>query len=65
MTNINPNTFTTRPEIEGTFAAWMLLLRDYGTMSLAEVLPPAPVMQQGSHPASTWIAGRPSRPLNH
>ena len=32
------------------FDTWMLLLRDYGTMSLAEVLGPAIGYAQNGHP---------------
>src|SRR5262249_38488538 len=36
--------------VPGTFDAWMLLLRDYGTMRLAEVLAPAIGYASQSHP---------------
>jgi gamma-glutamyltranspeptidase/glutathione hydrolase len=36
--------------IPGMFDAWMLLLRDYGTMQLAEVLAPAISYAQNGHP---------------
>ncbi len=36
--------------VPGTFETWMLLLRDYGTMSLAEVLSPAIGYAQNGHP---------------
>jgi gamma-glutamyltranspeptidase/glutathione hydrolase len=36
--------------VPGTFETWMLLLRDYGTMSLAEVLTPAIGYAQNGHP---------------
>jgi gamma-glutamyltranspeptidase/glutathione hydrolase len=36
--------------IPGMFDAWMLLLRDYGTMSLADVLTPAIGYAQNGHP---------------
>jgi gamma-glutamyltranspeptidase/glutathione hydrolase len=36
--------------IPGMFDAWMLLLRDYGTMSLAEVLTPAIGYASNGHP---------------
>ncbi len=46
--------------VPGTFETWMLLLRDYGTMSLAEVLAPAIGYAQNGHPlverASATIA---------
>jgi len=46
--------------VPGTFETWMLLLRDYGTMSLAEVLAPAIDYAQNGHPlverASATIA---------
>jgi len=36
--------------VPGTFETWMLLLRDYGTMPLAEVLAPAIGYAQHGHP---------------
>jgi gamma-glutamyltranspeptidase/glutathione hydrolase len=36
--------------IPGMFDAWMLLLRDYGTMTLADVLTPAISYAQNGHP---------------
>jgi gamma-glutamyltranspeptidase/glutathione hydrolase len=36
--------------VPGTFETWMLLLRDYGTMSLGEVLAPAIGYAQNGHP---------------
>src|SRR5262249_20842950 len=36
--------------VPGTFDAWMLLLRDYGTMRLAEVLAPAIGYASQGHP---------------
>jgi gamma-glutamyltranspeptidase/glutathione hydrolase len=46
--------------VPGTFETWMLLLRDYGTMPLAEVLAPAIGYAQHGHPllerASATIA---------
>jgi gamma-glutamyltranspeptidase/glutathione hydrolase len=46
--------------VPGTFETWMMLLRDYGTMSLAEVLAPAIGYAQNGHPllerASATIA---------
>jgi gamma-glutamyltranspeptidase/glutathione hydrolase len=36
--------------IPGMFDAWMLLLRDYGTMTLSEVLTPAIGYASGGHP---------------
>src|SRR5256714_8570398 len=36
--------------VPGTFETWMLLLRDYGTMRLAEVLAPAIDYAQNGHP---------------
>jgi gamma-glutamyltranspeptidase / glutathione hydrolase len=36
--------------VPGTFETWMLLLRDYGTLSLAEVLAPAIAYAQNGHP---------------
>ncbi len=46
--------------VPGTFETWMLLLRDYGTMSLREVLSPAITYAQNGHPlverASATIA---------
>jgi len=46
--------------VPGTFETWMLLLRDYGTLSLREVVSPAIGYAQQGHPlverASTTIA---------
>jgi gamma-glutamyltranspeptidase / glutathione hydrolase len=46
--------------VPGTFETWMLLLRDYGTMPLADVLAPAIDYAQNGHPlverASATIA---------
>jgi len=46
--------------VPGTFETWMLLLRDYGTMPLADVLAPAIAYAQNGHPlverASATIA---------
>src|SRR5258708_4784758 len=46
--------------VPGTFETWMLLLRDYGTMSLADVLEPAIAYASQGHPlverASATIA---------
>jgi gamma-glutamyltranspeptidase/glutathione hydrolase len=46
--------------VPGTFETWMLLLRDYGTMRLADVLAPAIGYAQNGHPllerASATIA---------
>src|SRR5437870_932092 len=36
--------------VPGTFETWMLVLRDYGTMSLAEVLAPAIDYARNGHP---------------
>ena len=36
--------------VPGTFETWMLLLRDYGTVSLREVLAPAIAYAQNGHP---------------
>src|SRR5262245_41926801 len=36
--------------VPGTFETWMLLLRDYGTMKLADVLTPAIGYAQSGHP---------------
>src|SRR6266542_2682875 len=36
--------------LPGTFETWMLLLRDYGTMRLADVLAPAISYAQNGHP---------------
>ena len=46
--------------VPGTFETWMLLLRDYGTMRLADVLAPAISYARDGHPlverASATIA---------
>jgi gamma-glutamyltranspeptidase / glutathione hydrolase len=46
--------------VPGTFESWMLLLRDYGTLSIADVLTPAIAYAQHGHPlaerASATIA---------
>ena len=36
--------------VPGSFDAWMLMLRDYGTMSLADVLEPAISYAENGHP---------------
>src|SRR5271170_3030819 len=36
--------------VPGTFETWMMLLRDYGTMSVADVLAPAIAYAQNGHP---------------
>src|SRR5262245_53943290 len=36
--------------VPGTFETWMLLLRDYGTMKIADVLTPAISYAQNGHP---------------
>ena len=94
VSKINPNPFTTRPEViygqgpapaaatiahyrglgldivpgtgllaacvPGMFDTWMLLLRDYGTLRLADVLTPAISYARNGHPlverASATIA---------
>src|ERR687891_150905 len=59
--------FTTRPEIQGTFGllaavvpgafdAWMLLLRDYGTLSLRDVLTPAIGFARRGYPVVPMIS---------
>src|SRR5271166_6911443 len=45
-----PGTGLLAAVVPGTFATWMLLLRDYGTMTLAEVLKPAIGYAQNGHP---------------
>ena len=48
--------------VPGMFDTWMLLLRDYGTMTLADVLTPAISYAQNGHPlverANATIAHR-------
>ena len=39
--DLGPGTGLLAAVVPGTFETWMLLLRDYGTMSLADVLTPA------------------------
>ncbi|KIZ34127.1 gamma-glutamyltransferase family protein, partial [Rhodopseudomonas palustris] len=55
-----PGTGLLAPCIPGTFDSWMLLLRDYGTLPLAEVLGPAIAYARHGHPlverASATIA---------
>jgi len=55
-----PGTGLLAPCIPGTFDSWMLLLRDYGTLPLAEVLGPAISYARHGHPlverASATIA---------
>jgi gamma-glutamyltranspeptidase/glutathione hydrolase len=55
-----PGTGLLAPCIPGTFDTWMLLLRDYGTMRLADVLAPAIGYARNGHPllerASATIA---------
>ena len=45
-----PGTGLLAAVVPGTFETWMLLLRDYGTMSLADVLAPAIGYAQNGHP---------------
>ncbi len=45
-----PGTGLLAAVVPGTFETWMLLLRDYGTMSLGEVLSPAIGYAQNGHP---------------
>jgi len=45
-----PGTGLLAAVVPGTFETWMLLLRDYGTMPLAEVLKPAIGYAQNGHP---------------
>jgi gamma-glutamyltranspeptidase / glutathione hydrolase len=45
-----PGTGLLAAVVPGTFESWMLLLRDYGTMTLAEVLAPAIGYAQNGHP---------------
>ncbi|ARP99804.1 gamma-glutamyltransferase family protein [Pseudorhodoplanes sinuspersici] len=48
--DIVPGTGLLAACVPGTFDAWMLLLRDYGTLSLADVLSPAIAYAQNGHP---------------
>ncbi len=45
-----PGTGLLAAVVPGTFETWMLLLRDYGTLSLAEVLAPAIGYAENGHP---------------
>src|SRR5580692_50365 len=58
--DIVPGTGLLAACVPGTFETWMLLLRDYGTMRLADVLAPAIGYAQNGHPlaerASATIA---------
>ena len=58
--DIIPGTGLLAACVPGMFDSWMLLLRDYGTMHLAEVLAPAIAYAHGGHPiverASATIA---------
>jgi len=45
-----PGTGLLAAVVPGTFETWMLLLRDYGTMSLADVLAPAIGYAHNGHP---------------
>ncbi|HUC51942.1 MAG TPA: gamma-glutamyltransferase family protein [Xanthobacteraceae bacterium] len=45
-----PGTGLLAAVVPGTFESWMLLLRDYGTMTVAEVLAPAIGYAQDGHP---------------
>ncbi len=45
-----PGTGLLAAVVPGTFETWMMLLRDYGTMSLAEVLAPAIGYAQNGYP---------------
>src|SRR5437764_9255113 len=55
-----PGTGLLAAVVPGTFETWMLLLRDFGTMSIAEVLAPAICYAETGHPlverASATIA---------
>jgi gamma-glutamyltranspeptidase/glutathione hydrolase len=59
--DIIPGTGLLAACVPGTFESWMLLLRDYGTMRLRDVLEPAIGYAQNGHPlveqASAGIAG--------
>ncbi len=48
--DIVPGTGLLAACVPGTFETWMLLLRDYGTMRLADVLAPAIGYATGGHP---------------
>ncbi len=48
--DIIPGTGLLAACVPGTFETWMLLLRDYGTMRLADVLTPAIGYAQGGYP---------------
>jgi gamma-glutamyltranspeptidase / glutathione hydrolase len=58
--DIMPGTGLLAACVPGTFETWMLLLRDYGTLALADVLTPAIEYAQNGHPlaerASATIA---------
>src|SRR5437763_11826471 len=45
-----PGTGLLAAVVPGTFETWMLLLRDFGTMSIAEVLAPAICYAETGHP---------------
>src|ERR1700758_4121491 len=45
-----PGTGLLAAVVPGTFETWMLLLRDYGTMSVGEILAPAISYAQNGHP---------------
>jgi gamma-glutamyltranspeptidase/glutathione hydrolase len=45
-----PGTGLLAAVVPGTFESWMMLLRDYGTMTVAEVLAPAIGYAQNGHP---------------
>ena len=42
--------------IPGAFDGWMLMLRDYGSMSLADVLQPAIFYAESGHPVLPGVA---------
>ena len=48
--DIMPGTGLLAACVPGTFDAWMMLLRDYGTMRLADVLAPAIYYARDGHP---------------
>src|SRR5262249_4094186 len=48
--DIGPGTGLLAACVPGTFETWMLLLRDYGTLRLADVLSPAIAYAQNGHP---------------